>query len=62
MENVLFLFLPRFWPIFHFNLCNFCSWGRKNIFCLGAQGTLATPLIIPFNAERQARKLWIPTF
>jgi len=30
---------------FHFKLCSFCWWGRKNILCPRAQGTLTTPLI-----------------
>jgi len=37
-------FLLAFAPIFHFKLCNFCWWERKNLFCPRAQGTLATPL------------------
>jgi len=28
--------------IFHFKLCGFCYWGRKNVICPRAQGTLAT--------------------
>jgi len=29
----------------HFNLCNFCWWGRKSILCPQAQNTLVTPLM-----------------
>jgi len=30
-----FWLLRSFIPIFHFNLCSFCWWGRKNTFASG---------------------------
>jgi len=46
-----FCFFHTFAPIFHFKLCNFCKRGQKNISCLRAPGTLATPLQTAFQFE-----------
>jgi len=53
--HVLVLHLSNFCTYFYFKLCRFYDWGRKNIACRRAQGTLAWPLglkaIIPLEAK-----------